>query len=297
MLEVTLRSLIKGDDSSVFQRVSEVIKRDFPKLSNIYSEILVIVADKDAIASGSDQKVLQDFLETKEIVFLGNCFNSRACSIPPKACIEINNATFKKLEEWQKDFNIRHECMHLLLRVWQPSPQRNLLTKYGIDYVKNFVRFQHEYVVHLNMIKRWPQDWLRDPVGYIDNLPDPSIECRDVRKTEGKKAAMHFEVQNMVHLLSLLEVYKNVPNESKHIVEKIKSTAERYLKSFNGELLADSKRFPDYNLWFISEDFKSESKFFLKVKKLLTIIDKESKGSLRARKSTRKQENEMIGRR
>ena len=213
MLVITLRSFIGQDAHEVFQRVSEIIKHDFPQLLNIYNEIMIMVAGKDAVEDGSVQRAIDDFFGRKTITYWGNTFYLRSCSIPPLGCLAINTSIFMKFDDfWQKDFSVRHECFHLLLREKQSNALTKLLEKYELDYLKHFVRFQHEYLVHLNMIRRWPQDSLKEPVGYVDNLPDPAFECSEERKKWGKKAAMEFEVQNMVHLLSLLDRYGNIPD-------------------------------------------------------------------------------------
>ena len=273
-MELSLTNLTTEDISKYFILVSKIIDKDFPDLKNKYTFIKIIVFRSDRTSSDELEKVVNDFLG-KCISLTGQFFPIRTTANPPKACFEINISIFEKYENWKQAFEIKHECAHLLFKTDQPKTLNHLISKYGVEKITHFVRFQHEYVVHFFMIKKWQEDWLKEPVGFNESMPNPSIAALGVRKSSGRKEAMFFCIQNIVHLMTLLKLYDIIPNDNKRLVIKKKLTAKKYLQSFSNALNVDSKNFPEPRNWFDAADFSTEEIHFQKIEKLLTILDNE----------------------
>jgi len=84
---------------------------------------------------------------------------------------------------------------------------------------------------------------------------------------------MLFEIQNIVHLITLLKLYESIPDEKKNSIRVKKLNAKKYLRSLYSALCVDYKKFPQPTDWFSKQDLSSLEAYFQKIEKLLTIID------------------------
>lgn len=69
------------------------------------------------------------------------------------------------------------------------------------------------------MIQKWPEDWLKESLGNEKNMENPALMCDKIRKTQGRKAAMIVALQNSVRILSIIELYENIPSGLKSSVK------------------------------------------------------------------------------
>lgn len=272
-IKLLLSNLTTEDVSNYYDLIGKVIKEDFSELSSKYSTIKVLMFRLENIAPETVKKEIEDFLGGKVLNLSDNQpITIRFTAYPPKACLEINLSTFEKFEEWKQRLAIRHECAHMLF-YQQSKTLMSLLTKYGEEKIKAFIKFYDEYEVHALMIKKWVDDWLKEPVGATDSMPDPAIIAFQIRKSQGKRESMFFEIQNMVHLITLLKLYEMVPNEKKNIIKDKKSNAKKYLRVFANALTVDSKKFTEPTNWFDKQDLLTLEAYFQKIEKLLTLVD------------------------
>jgi hypothetical protein len=273
ILEITVANLTTGSIASYSEMTEKIITDDFPELNDKYEEIRLIVASKDTVENGSLDKAVKDFFGEDIINLAKSNFELRSTESPPKASIEFNADLFENFENWKKTFSIRHECCHLLFHEETSRTLEELIEKYGINYLKDIIHCQHEHPVHLHMIQKWASDWLKEPLGYDGSLLNPAIAVYEYRKNLGKKAAMQFAIQNSVRIMSVLELYENIPIQHRYLINHKKLAARKYLQSFYGALRVDSTSFPEPRTWLTAKDFLSEEVFFQKIQKLLTLID------------------------
>jgi len=272
-MDLFLRDLTSKDCSKYMALVKDIIFRDFRELNCKYSSITVITFRAELTSIGIVDKEVSDFMGEKVVSLTGKDFEIRNTAKPPKACLEINVSRFEKFQDWKQQFAVRHELAHLSFSGKSSKTLERLILKYGIDKIRPFVRFQHEYVAHRLMIERWEEDWLKEPVGFNESMPDPALAAFNIRKTRGQKEAMFFCVQNIVHLLTLLELYNIVSDHNRQLLKARKTRSKKYKLSFSNALNTASRKLPDPKDWFSVEDFCSEELYFQRVEKLLSIVD------------------------
>jgi hypothetical protein len=150
----------------------------------------------------------------------------RTVSAPPKACLQIELTTFKGFPNWKQSFSLRHEFGHMLYKEY-PKTLNDLIKNFGVDTIKDFGRYEDEFLVHLLMVQKWEDDWLKEPVGFNDSMLNPALIALNIRKRDGKKQSMLFCIKNIVHLFTLLEIYANITTEKKSQIEHKKKSARK----------------------------------------------------------------------
>jgi hypothetical protein len=273
-MDLVLTNLTTENGSKYSALVKDIIDKDFRELNGKYSSFKVITFRAELTSIEVVNKEVSDFMGEKAISLTGEDFAIRNTANPPKACLEINISMFEKFQDWKQRFAIRHELAHLSFNSKLSETLNRLISKYGLDKIRAFVRFQHEYIVHRLMIKRWEEDWLKEPVGFNESMPNPALAALNIRKTRGRREAMLFCIQNITHLLTLLKLYNIVSNHNRQVSKAKKIRLKKYRLSFYNALNVDSKNFPDPVDWFNEEDFCSEELYFQKIEELLLILDK-----------------------
>ena len=274
-MELSLMNLTNEDVTKYLDYINKIMNESFPELNQKYNAIRLIVFRSNGTENDQSEKAVKDFIGGSWVSLTGKIFPIRSTANPPKACLEINLSSFELYEDWKQAFAIRHECLHLLIKTETSITLKLLMAKYEVEKIKDYVRFQHEYVVHYNMIKKWPKDWLKEPLGISPSNPNPAITAYNVRITNGRKAAMLFSIEKIVHILTILKLYESIPDELKQLLRSKKTTAKKCLQSFTNALRIDSKSFPQPSNWFEAEDFLNEEKYFQKIEKLLALTDNE----------------------
>ncbi len=272
-MEISLSNLTNEGVSKYQALVIKIIGQDFPELESKYETVKVVLFRPDSSPLERVKKEVEDFMGGT-CVTLSDAFSLKTTAKPPKACVQINLTVFDEYPSWKQAFALRHECGHMLLKGEEPKTLTQLISKYGIDKVKNFVRYIDEFEVHNLVITKWENDWLKESVGFGESMPVPSLLALDIRKAKGKEEAMLFCINNIVHLLTLLKLYDNISNNNKGLVKTKKQSAKRYLKSFSYALNVDSKNFPEPRYWFKEGEFFSQELYFQKIEKLLGILEK-----------------------
>ena len=273
-MDLILTNLTTEDCSKYLALANDIINNDYRELNDKYASIKVITFRTELTSIKAVDKEVANFLGEKTVSLTGKAFPIRSTANPPKACLEINVSDFEKFQDWKQRFAIRHELAHLLFNSKPPETLERLISKYGIDKIRPFVRFQHEYIVHRLMIQRWEEDWIKEPIGFNETMPNPALVASNIRKAKGQKEAMLFCIQNIVHLLTILELYKIVSKRNKHLLKKKKAVLKKYRLLFINALNVDSKNFPNLKDWFSEEDFCSEENYFQRIEKLLSIRDR-----------------------
>ena len=271
-MNVSLTNLQSQDVEAHYNMVRGVIETEFPELNEMYDEILIIIGNERDIQNRRFEEVVTKFFGERPVSLTSQCFPVKMTPHPPKGCIEINLSIFETYAEWKQKFSIRHECCHLLNYEETPTILDELRQRYPMDYLKAFIRYQHEFLAHSCCIQRYPEDWLREPLGFNEAMPSPRVAYREIRERSGRCAAIYFAVQNMVHLLSLLCLYDNVPSNFRPQITRKREIAEGFLKSFFQELQNDAHSFPPPNGWIGCNEFLKVEGYLRKVQALLSLV-------------------------
>jgi hypothetical protein len=270
-MDYQFTNLTDSDVSRLIEVTKKVSEEDFPELKHKYAIIEVVFFRADNMLGDKLEKEVNDFIGGS-VISLNETSALRTTSAPPKACLQIELSTFETYPSWKQSFSLRHEFAHMIKKE-ESKALSNLISEYGVDKMRSFVRYENEFGVHLLMIEKWQDDWLKEPVGFNDSLPNPALATLSIRKTKGKKEAMLFCVQNIVHLLTLIKLYDNVSDDKKGQVRVKKRMAKQYLQSFNGALKVDSKNFPESHCWFDKDDFLTQTLYYQKIGKLLALME------------------------
>jgi hypothetical protein len=276
-VRIAVTNLQKSDVKPYVSLVECIVIKEFAELDKMFGELRILIGSTDDIRSGSFKKEEKEFLGNTELVSLTKeIFIARNWANPPKALLEFNLSTFSSYEPWKQKLAIRHECCHLLNFEENPSIFMEFLKKYSQEYLNPLVKFKNEYCAHLCVIKRCPEDWLIEPLGFPKRMQSPSVLYNKTRRDEGRKAALQFCIQNIIHILSVLFLYDGLPKHLKPKVKKKKKTACNYLNDFFRAMKKDlSASFPSPEEWLTPEDFLHSEAYFEKIQKILTLVEKE----------------------
>jgi len=276
-MRITITNLQKSDVKPYVSLVECIVTKEFAELNKLFGELRILIGNTDDIRNSLFKKGEKEFLGNTELVSLTKeIFVIRNWANPPKALLELNLSIFPSYEPWKQKLAIRHECCHLLNFEENPSIFMELLKKYSHEYLNPLVRSKNEYYAHLCVIKRWPKDWLIEPLGFPKGKQSPSVLYNKTKRNEGKKAALQLCIQNIIHILSVLFLYDGLPKHLKPKVKKKKKAACNYLKDFFRAMKEDlSVSFPSPEEWLTPDDFLHGEVYFEKIQKILMLVEKE----------------------
>lgn len=272
-MEYQFVNLTETDVSGFRTLIEKISEEDFPQLNQKYNEMKVVFYNNVTKLNGIVEKEVSDFIGGTPVSLRKDSSGLRTTSAPPKAFLSVELKTFEAFPIWKKSLSLRHEFAHMLNKE-NPKTLSTLLAKYGVSKIGDFVRFENEFGVHLLMIQKWQDDWLKEPIGFKDSMPNPANTALAIRKTKGKKEAMLFCIKYIVHLSTFLKLYDKIADEKKGQVRAKKLRAKKYLQSFAGALRVDSKSFPEPYRWFDDDDFLTQEAYYQKIEKLLDLLEK-----------------------
>jgi hypothetical protein len=244
----------------------------FRDLAPIYNKIRVVII-------GGPKK--SRFKEKEEIEFLGEKPKSfrndlpalQSCEKPPNGMITIDLDQFTCFSTKKKICVIRHECCHLYHHADIERFYERLVSKYGEEFAKNIIRFQREYTAHSCMISRWPEDWLDEPLGFKSSIKSPENAYEDNKRTSGKKSAILFGITNIIHMLSLLSLYSQIPTDINERLGDRKSRLDAFIRRFYKKIrddLDNKKQLSKPKEWLTNSDFISIDDY---IRKILLFMD------------------------
>ena len=175
-------NLTDSDVSRLIELIKKVSEEDFPELKHNYATIKVVFFRADNMLGDKLEKEVNDFIGGW-LISLNEASALRTTSAPPKACLQIELRTFEIFPSWKQSFSLRHEFAHMIKKEASKTLS-NLISEYGVDTMRSFVRYENEFGVHLLMIEKWQDDWLKEPVGFNDSLPNPALVALSIRKTK-----------------------------------------------------------------------------------------------------------------
>lgn len=276
MTKVTLTNLQKKDVTTYFELAKDVIAREFSELDQLFEEIRVIIGNTDDVRKGLFRREEEKFLDTNELFNItSEIFALENWAKPPKACVEINLSIFETFEPWLQKMGVRHECCHLVHFEDADSIYKEYLKSYSPDCINLFFHYKFEYCAHLCIIRRHPEDWLRKPIRFSKTMQSPSVLYNIKTKNEGKKIALQVCLQNIVHILTILYLYEQVPSSLKPRLKKYRKIALMRLEDFSRIIRRELPGgFPLPREWLSKDDFLSKETYFQKIQKMLARIDK-----------------------
>jgi len=128
-------------------------------------------------------------------------------------------------------------------------------------------------------MKRYLDDWLREPLGIPKNILSPRSFYRRERKMKGVRHAIFIEINNSINVLRIIYLHEHllripqVPNQLKEDFEQNLKRYKRYLDSWWRCLQKDvDHKLPSLREWLSREHFENEEIFFDRISHLLTII-------------------------
>lgn len=277
-MKISIINLSDKKINSYAPLIKEAI-RDFPELSNLYEEIKVFISNEDKIKEGVVSRKEKDFLGVLEptVSLIEEMYSISSSGLAPKGCIKINLDRFRLFPKWKRRFSVRHECCHLLKTPSISSRTLDrLLQRYPLVYLRNIIKYRREYVAHICMLKRYPEDWLREPLRIPENIESPRRFYRRLRKLKGLKAVVEAAISNSINLLRLIYLYEYVIENVK-ATPKLKQDLQRYkmyLRSWWLQVEKDThNKLPKIHEWITQEDFKNEERFFQQVYGLLKLLE------------------------
>lgn len=248
----------------------------FTGLSNVYDRITVLVADQHAINSGFFERNEKRLFGKTTMALSGKTTAILSASLPPKGCIEINSDKFCSFPEWKQKFAIRHECCHLLEVSPSSTTLQRLVQAYGFEYMRDIIRYRREFVAHICMLKRYPSDWLREPLRIPENIMSPRVFYGKIKRNKGPRAAVEVAISNCIKVLSLVYIYE-------YLIENVKCSSQlrrdlgrykSYLQSWWNQVRRDtSNKLPLISDFIQKQDFEDKETFFQKVENLLGLLD------------------------
>lgn len=276
-------NLLQGAKAKEHISLAKEIASEFPELQEMFNDVAIVVSCKQHHQDGSvDQAVKSYFDPSKNFDIIHSPKLKPAyCIIREKqAVIVIVADIINELPDWKQAFVIRHEFCHLLHRS-KPSPAlSDLKTKYSKEWLFFLREYREEYVVHICMIKRYLNDWIRaDEIGFRD-VESPRDCYRRIKKTKGKTSAIAVGIDNAVHLLQvvyvleyLLETLKG-PNVKRTIFEHKLEKHKKWLISwwYFIQKDVDSDLSPPRE-WLTREHFEDKEAFFSQISELLEAIN------------------------
>ena len=262
--------------------LAERILSEFPELQKMYDEIAIIVAYKQHHENGSVNGIVAKFLRLSKqdkIHIRADDKPAQSISRGTKGCIQIVVEIFEGLPQWKQAFVLRHECCHLLRRPSYSPTLESLTKEYAMDWLANLVAYRREYQVHLCMIKRYLDDWLREPLRIPEGGMSPRSFYRRERKMKGVRHAIFIGISNSVNVLRIIYLHEylltipQLPNQLKEHFEQDLKRYKGYLDSWWRCLQKDiDRRLPSLREWLSRKHFENDETFLNLISQLLVTI-------------------------
>ena len=243
----------------------------FPGLSERYDTVLILLwRDYGKDMAFLDEQDMKVFGEKPVLLRSDRVPELTSTGVPPTGCIRIDVSRFLNFPEWKQRLSVRNECCHLLHEENTGSTYEELKKKFKPSHLNNFVRYRREYVAHLCIINRWPQDWLNEPVGFGETVEPVVFYQREVM-SKGKDAAIFDAMCNIVRLLSLVFLYESVQTDLAHRLGNRIERHRRYMRYFYRCMRRDMfNRPPQPEKWVTPADFLSEERYFRRINRILS---------------------------
>lgn len=272
-------NLTQREEVKLYVSLAKKIIFEFAELPKIYEETAIIAALKQHYENGSVNRTVAKFLglsKENRVYTRRDDKPAHSISRETKGCIQIVVDFFEVLPPWKQAFVVRHECCHLLHRP-SYSPTLELLSKkYARGWLANLVAYRRDYRVHLCMIKRYLDDWLREPLGISKVVMSPRSFYRRERKMKGVQHAILIGISNSVNVLRIIYLYEylltipQLPNQLKEQFERNVKRYKGYLASWWRCLQKEiDRRSPSLRGWLSREHFEDEEIFFDRISQLL----------------------------
>jgi len=280
-MKITEINLVQLKDVTVYFSLTKRILAEFLELPEMYEEIAIFVGNKRNYQNGSANVAISKFLGLSE----GDRIHTEGIHLPAhclskgkKGCVQIVMDVFETLPLWKQAFAVRHEFCHLLHPL-SHSPTLDLLSKkYSREWLANLGGYRWEYQVHLCVIKRYLDDWLREPLGISKDIMSPRSLYRRERKMKGAEHAISIAIANSVNILRIIylnEYLLTITQVSNQLKEQFKQNLKRYegyLDSWWRCLQKDVKsKLPMPRELLSPNHFEDEEAFFRQISHLLAI--------------------------
>lgn len=255
---------------NIVNAIKNLVKKEEPTLSESYTEITIIFGTNKDIQKGRFQSKVKELLGQEPISLTKLTFEVSNVASPPKGIIEINLSKYTQFPNWKKKLSILHAVGHLKSSKNVANVFEKLRNYFSFETAKNLVRYQRQYFAHFCVIQNYPEQWLRSPVGFKKNTLSPKTFYLNQKKKYGKQNAVIDAFCNIVHLLSLLDLYKNIPDNLQKKLGNRKENAERFLDDFFSLIQIDTKTVLQHpKKWFEFQDFLYGDKYSNKIIDLL----------------------------
>jgi hypothetical protein len=282
-MRTTEIDLTQPDKSKPYFSLVKKILSEFPRLPEMYEEIAILVAYTQHYQNGRANAAISEFLELSgqdKIYTKMDGKPAHCISKGKKVCIQIVVDNFEPLAEWKQTFVVRHEFCHLL-QCPSNSPIFQLLSKkYPQEWLANLVGYYRDYQVHLRMIERCLQDWLREPLGISKEVMSPRSFYRRERRTKGVRQAILIGILNSVNVLRIIYLYEHlltklqIPNVLREHFEQDLGRYDEYLDPWWRCLQKDiGKTLPAPRELLSREHFEDEGAFLGQISQLLATAD------------------------
>jgi hypothetical protein len=282
-MRTTEIDLTQQDKNKAYFSLVKKILSEFPRLPEMYEEIAILVAYTQHYQNGRANAAISEFLGLSgqdKIYTKGDGKPAHCISQGKKGCIQIVVDAFEPLAEWKQAFVVRHEFCHLLQSSSHSSILQLLSKEYPQEWLANLVGYQRDYQVHLCMIERYLQDWLREPLGISKEVMGPRSFYRRVRKTEGVRQAILIGILNSVNVLRIIYLHEHlltklrIPNALREHFEQNLGRYNEYLDSWWRCLQKDiRKTLPAPRELLSRKHFEDEGAFLGQISQLLATAD------------------------
>lgn len=282
MYKISKINLTQREEVEPYISLAKKILFEFKELSKMYDEIAIIAAYKQHCEDESINGIIAKFLglSNQDIIYTRDGDKPAHCAIiGTKACIVIVVDLFEVFPQWKQAFVVRHECCHLLHGPSYSPTLESLCKKYAQDWLASLVAYRSDYQADLCVIKRYLDDWLRDPVGIPKGTMSPRSFYRRERKMRGVRNAILIGISNSVRVLQIIYLQQyllTIPQLPSQLKEHHKQNLKRYegyLDSWWRCLQKDVDcRLPSPREWLRREHFENEEIFFKRISQLLATI-------------------------
>lgn len=255
--------------------LSDIIENEYSNLSDLYANLFIIIGRSKHVKKGIfEDKIKEIFGESRTRISLDrDPLRVSSVSGPPIACILINNFEYKKFEDWKKLLSIRHECCHLLHPKENGIIFNDLISTYSQKFMGDFIRYRREFCAHLCVIKRTPEDWLTEPLGFTNDIEPPkSVYARE--RNLNQVHAIRMAIKNIVWIVSIQYLYDNIPKELQEKILKKREYNNDLLYEFFNEVQKDTVlELKNPYTWLNQDDFLSSERYYEVIRDLLRTIN------------------------
>lgn len=278
-MKTTEINLTQREEAKLYVSLVKKILLEFQELPKMYEEIAILVAYKQQYQNGNVNIAVSKFLGVSRDAIHTKMDDKPAhcTSMGEKGCIQIVIDVFETCPPWKQAFVIRHEICHLLHRPSYSATLELLCNKYSRDWLANLVGYRRDYQVHQCMIKRYLDDWLREPLGISKGAISPRSFYRRQRKMKGSRHAIFIGISNSVNVLRIIYLHEyllkvpQVPNQLKKNFEQNLKRYNGYLDSWWRCLQKDiESKLPTPRELLKRNHFEDEETFFSQISQLLT---------------------------